>query len=56
MYIGHRDDKTNTENWYLRNGRVAVTKPDCAVLKPLELVGRKNLEEFGEAMDAISRD
>jgi hypothetical protein len=38
--------KTKTENWYQRSGVVAVTKPDCVVLKPLRLVCGRNLEEW----------
>jgi hypothetical protein len=33
--------KTNTENWYQRNGVIAVTTPDH-----MELACMKNLEEF----------
>jgi hypothetical protein len=40
---------TSTENCYQRSGVVAVTKPDQVVLKHLELVCRRNFEEFGDA-------
>jgi hypothetical protein len=39
---------TSTENRYQKSRIIAVTKPDHVVLKPLELVYRRNLEEFGE--------
>jgi hypothetical protein len=37
---------TNTENRYQRSRVLAVTKLDHMVLKPLELIYRRNLEEF----------
>jgi hypothetical protein len=37
-----------TENCYQRSDAVAMTKPDHVVLKLLELVCGKNLEEFGD--------
>jgi hypothetical protein len=39
----------NKENWYQKSGAIAVTKLDCVVLKPLELVCEMNLGKSGEA-------
>jgi hypothetical protein len=46
---------TNTKNWHQRIRGVAVTKPDHVVLKPLELVCRRNLKELGDVGYRSSR-